>query len=400
MLFTKLISLYFLLLNLQGFAASDPHAEEQQPAYRPVLHFRLPYHTFPAVLQATTSSQCIPLPRSVQTTLRTFNPTPQLYAPKQDSEVIFFKVTNCPGNNFSFVVKGLLKGENVELNKIARHLQDRGYPSSPLWPSFVRAEFTLELNGKHLTVYHAARGRRLYDILRAQSPSGDATQADLPLFRNLGRGLFNAHQSLRPTAEELALAVTDGQINIHRFYTDIDDEKLNANCVRLVPYNAEKMRYFFSRCFGDIQPTNVFLDGTKVDLIDYLTLTRDLPSANGFSSIANDVAYFIACTRVYFRSFYLERDARYLNTIMGGVLAGYLEKVPSEYRTDMFDLIRCGFNWFVDELMLPSLSFSPVTDQEKAYEAARRKYKNEEIEIILAIAAQLLFSYDASAAAA
>jgi hypothetical protein len=300
------------------------------------------------------------------------------------------------------VVKRTLKGENDELNRIVRHLQERSYSSLPARISLVKAELTIELkSGQHHTVYHAAKGTQLYDILRTQSPSVDATQEYLPLFRHVGRALFNAHESLRPTDEEIAQAVRGRQINIHRFYGDIDDTETNSGCV-LVPYDAEK-HYFFSRCFGDVQPTNVFLHDNEVELIDYLSLTRDLPDANGFSSIANDVAYFIACTRVCFRSFYPHRDGRYLNRVMGRFLAGYSEQVPPKYRTDMFDLIRCGFNWFGDVTIMPSLSYLPSTAEEKAqrktYDVLRRRYKQEEIEIILTVAAQLLFLDDANAVA-
>lgn len=403
MLFIKLISFYFLFLSFPIFGVSDSQTD-QQPTYKQVLHFRLPYSTLPEVLQTTMNrNQRVPLPRSVQSTLRTFDPTPHHHVRKKTSEIIFFKVTNCPGSDFSFVVKGIPKGENNALNRIARHLQDIRYSPPPSLPTFVRAEFTLELaNGKNLTVYHAAKGKRLHDILTQPSSDDEITQYedDMPLFRHLGRALFNAHERFRPTHEELALVVTDGQINIHRFYLDIDATEPEPDYVKLVPYSAEKMRYFFSRCVGDVQPTNIFLHDNEVALIDYLTMTRDLPDENGFSSIANDVSYFIACTRVCFRLFYHRRSTTYLNTVMGAFLAGYLEKVPAEYRPDVCGLIRDSFKWFVDKTMMPSLNRSPVNNEERSYEAAREKYKNKDIKIILDIAAQSLSANTTSTAAA
>ena len=399
MFFTKLIGLYFLLLNFQCFASFTAQTEPQGDCRRVVPHFTLPYSNFPDVLQAATGGpRDIPLPRSAQRILKTFDPTPVVELQRKNSTLIFFKPADCPDpdSDFSFVVKKTPTGENAELNSIELYLQDIGYPlSHPSLPHFVMAEFTLELvNGKHFTVYPAAKGIRLFDMLTASIQS--TVEDDLPLFLNLGRALFHMHDRFRPTREELDLTVTDSlTINIHRLYSDMMAKKPNDRCVSLACYDFKKTLYFFARCHGDLSPTNVILDGKQVELIDFSTLERDLPSRNGFSSIANDVTYFVACTRVCFRGCYTTRDAKYLNTVMGGFLAGYLEEVPIAYREDMFSLIRESFEWFIEGVMMPPLSSSPTPADQKIHKAAQVRYKNKEIETILAIAAQLLHSHDA-----
>ena len=83
---------------------------------------------------------------------------------------------------------------------------------------------------------------------------------------------------------------------------------------------------------------------------------------------------------------------------MGEFLAGYLEKVPPAYRTDVFSLVKDGFRWFLDVLIMPPWECPPATAEEKEEkeekDATRERYKNVEIPKIIAIAEKFLRSAD------
>ncbi len=163
--------------------------------------------------------------------------------------------------------------------------------------------------------------------------------------------LFLSFQGFASTHEERTIA----NIRLRGQSTEQDDLPLFTEIGRT------------AKCF-EIQPTSFLVD-EKIPM-------TDLTNGSQFSSACDRAASFVECTRVRDRLSYPHRDARYLNTMMGGFLAGYFEKVPSEYRTDMFSLVRDNFKRLIEQ--------SDMTPKEKS----------EEIETILAIAAQFLSSYD------